>query len=166
MRISATLRFDDDAMWVTLKDGRVLGVPLAWFPRLLHASPDERTAVTLSPSGLHWEALDEDISIAGLLAGRGDASRLGEVVDVAGRGFAVKLSYDPKANVAYIRFRAGQGDVETIELTSDFLVDIDETGAVCGIELLNANEQLTAGDDGKLIFVNHLTGGQGELKVA
>ena len=57
----------------------MLGVPLAWFPRLLHAGPTDREAVTLSPFGLHWEALDEDISIAGLLAGRGDASRLGEV---------------------------------------------------------------------------------------
>ena len=73
MPISAeSVRFDADAMWVTLADGRVLGVPLAWFPRLLHASPEERTAVEISPFGLHWEALDEDISIAGLLAGRGD----------------------------------------------------------------------------------------------
>ena len=78
----------------------------------------------------------------------------------------MKLSYDPKANVAYIRLREKQGDVETIELTSDFLVDIDETGAVCGIELLNANEQLIAGDDGKLIFINQLDGTQGELRVA
>ena len=78
----------------------------------------------------------------------------------------MKLSYDPKANAAYIRFREKRGDIETIELTSDFLVDIDETGAVCGIELLNANEQLTAGDDGKLIFVNQLNGERGELKVA
>ncbi len=78
----------------------------------------------------------------------------------------MKLSYDPKANVAYIRFREKQGDVETIELTSDFLVDIDETGEVCGIELLNATEQLTAGDDGKLVFVNQLNGEQGEVKVA
>ena len=62
----------------------------------------------------------------------------------------MKLSYDPKANVAYIRLREREGEVETIEVTSDFLVDIDATGAVCGIELLNANEQLIAGDDGKL----------------
>ena len=78
----------------------------------------------------------------------------------------MKLSYDPKANVAYIRLRERQGDVETIEVTSDFLVDIDATGAVCGIELLNANEQLVAGDDGKLVFVNQLNGEMGELKVA
>lgn len=57
----------------------------------------------------------------------------------------MQLSYDPKVNVAYIRLRERQGDGETIAVTSDFLVDIDETGAVCGIELLNANEQLTGG---------------------
>jgi uncharacterized protein YuzE len=78
----------------------------------------------------------------------------------------VKLTYDPSANVAYIRLRERQGDVETIELTSDFLVDIDETGTVCGIELLNANDQLARGDDGKLIFINALSGGQTELDVA
>ena len=71
-----------------------------------------------------------------------------------------------KANVAYIRLREREGEVETIEVTSDFLVDIDATGAVCGIELLNANEQLIAGDDGKLVFVNQLNGEKGELKVA
>jgi hypothetical protein len=66
-----SVRIDEDAFWVTLSDGRVLGVPLAWFPRLLQATPAERAAVTLSPFGLHWEALDEDVSVEGLLAGRG-----------------------------------------------------------------------------------------------
>lgn len=78
MTISAeAVRFDDDQMWVTLSDGRVLGVPLAWFPRLLAASPADRAAVRISAFGLHWDALDEDISIAGLLAGRGDVSGAG-----------------------------------------------------------------------------------------
>jgi hypothetical protein len=73
MDISATdVRFDDDVMWVELSDGRTLGVPLAWFPRLLRAAPEDRRRVEISPRGLHWESLDEDISIAGLLAGRGD----------------------------------------------------------------------------------------------
>ena len=67
-----SVRFDDYSMWVDLDDGRTLGVPLAWFPRLLHGSPAQRDKVSISPSGLHWETLDEDISIAGLLAGRGD----------------------------------------------------------------------------------------------
>jgi hypothetical protein len=76
MTISATcVRFDDHVMWVELSDGRTLGVPLAWFPRLLRATPAEREQVELSSVGLHWEAIDEDISIAGLLAGRGDVSR-------------------------------------------------------------------------------------------
>lgn len=66
------VRFDADSFWVDLADGRTLGVPLAWFPRLRHASPDQRAKVELSPSGLHWDEIDEDISIAGLLAGRGD----------------------------------------------------------------------------------------------
>jgi hypothetical protein len=69
-----TVEFDEDSMWVTLADGRVLGVPLAWFPRLLRATPDQLREVRLSNRGLHWESLDEDISIAGLLAGNGDTS--------------------------------------------------------------------------------------------
>jgi hypothetical protein len=66
------VRFDDDSMWVHLDDGRVLAVPLAWFPRLLAATPEQRIQFELSPRGIHWEALDEDISIDGLLAGHGD----------------------------------------------------------------------------------------------
>ena len=69
---ATAVRFDDHSMWVDLDDGRTLGVPLAWFPRLLHGSAEQRMQLTISPSGLHWEGLDEDISIAGLLAGRGD----------------------------------------------------------------------------------------------
>lgn len=75
MATSATsVRFDEHMMWVELADGRTLGVPLGWFPRLLHATPAEREQVELGRGGLHWETLDEDISIAGLLAGRGDAT--------------------------------------------------------------------------------------------
>ena len=59
-------------MWVNLADGRVLGVPLAWFPRILRATAEQREQVRISSRGLHWEALDEDISIAGLLEGLGD----------------------------------------------------------------------------------------------
>ena len=66
------VRFDEDTFWVDLADGRTIGVPLAWFPRLLHATPEQRAGWTLSPSGMHWEEVDEDISVAGLLAGRGD----------------------------------------------------------------------------------------------
>jgi hypothetical protein len=76
MTISATsVRFDEHTMWVDLTDGRTLGVPLAWFPRLLGATPAERAEVELSRVGLHWEKLDEDITIAGLLAGRDTIDR-------------------------------------------------------------------------------------------
>ena len=71
--------FDDDSMQVALSDGRTLGVPLAWFPRLLHATAEQREACRLSRRGLHWETLDEDISVAGLLAGRGDETKAGKV---------------------------------------------------------------------------------------
>ena len=70
-----SVRFDEDSFWVELSDGRTLSVPLAWFPRLLRASPEQRVAVSMSSRGLHWDELDEDISIEGLLAGRGDQTR-------------------------------------------------------------------------------------------
>ncbi len=70
-----TLRFDENSMWVELSDGRTVGVPLAWFPRLLHASPEQREDYELSPRGMHWDALDEDISVEGILAGRGDQTK-------------------------------------------------------------------------------------------
>jgi hypothetical protein len=70
-----TVWFDENSMWVGLVDGRTLGIPLAWFPRLLHATPEQRQKFELTVSGIHWDELDEDISVAGLLAGRGDATR-------------------------------------------------------------------------------------------
>ena len=66
------VRFDEDSMWVDLSDGRTLGVPLAWFPRLLRGTTEQRELVRISSRGLHWESLDEDISVAALLAGLGD----------------------------------------------------------------------------------------------
>jgi uncharacterized protein DUF2442 len=71
-------RFDEDSMWVELSDGRTIGVPLAWFPRLLRSAPEQREQVRMSSRGLHWDALDEDISVAGLLAGFGDRSNSNE----------------------------------------------------------------------------------------
>ena len=58
MSISAkAVRCDEDTIWVDLADGRTIGVPLAWFPRLLRANAEERASVRISPSGrgLHWE---------------------------------------------------------------------------------------------------------------
>nr|WP_281441152.1 DUF2442 domain-containing protein [Aeromonas veronii] len=73
MNISPKLvRFDENSMWVELLDGRIIGVPLVWFPRLLMAQPEQLAQYELSQRGIHWDELDEDISIAGLLAGQGD----------------------------------------------------------------------------------------------
>jgi len=69
------VRFDDDTLWVSLSDGRTIAAPLAWFPRLLEATPVQRAEVEMSTNGLHWDALNEDISVAGLLAGQPDLSR-------------------------------------------------------------------------------------------
>jgi len=64
-------------MWVDLMDGRTVGVPLAWFPRLLEATPDQRQKyrISVTGEGLHWDEIDEDISVPALLAGRGDMTR-------------------------------------------------------------------------------------------
>ncbi len=61
-----------DTLRVDLSDGRTISVPLAWFPRLVYASPAERKNWRLigSGHGIHWEDIDEDISVEGLLAGR------------------------------------------------------------------------------------------------
>ncbi len=66
--------FSQDSFRVALDDGRELSVPLAWFPRLLRGTPEQLRNWELigRGEGLHWEDLDEDISVAGLLAGRGD----------------------------------------------------------------------------------------------
>lgn len=75
--LATSLDFDEHTMWVNLADGRRLGVPLAWFPRLLKASKEERLDFEISGGGkgLHWDSLDEDISVAALLAGQGDITR-------------------------------------------------------------------------------------------
>ena len=72
--LAKTLRFDDSMMWVSLADGRQLGVPLAYFPRLLRATVQQRESFVISGGGmgLHWDELDEDISVPALLAGKVD----------------------------------------------------------------------------------------------
>jgi len=62
----------EDTLSVDLSDGRTISVPLTWFPRLLSASPEERNNWRLigKGHGIHWEDIDEDISIEGLLAGK------------------------------------------------------------------------------------------------
>ena len=67
-----SVRVSDDTLTIELADGRALSVPLAWFPRLLAGTQAERDKWRLigTGSGIHWSELDEDISVASLLAGR------------------------------------------------------------------------------------------------
>jgi len=62
----------DEALIVDLSDGRTVSVPLAWFPRLLHGTPEERSKWRLigDGEGIHWLALDEDISVENLILGK------------------------------------------------------------------------------------------------
>ncbi len=62
----------DDTLTVDLSDGRTIAIPLAWYPRLVHATADERSDWRLigRGEGIHWPQLDEDISVEGLIAGK------------------------------------------------------------------------------------------------
>ncbi len=66
--------FDNENMWVALTDGRQLSIPLIYFPRLLNATPEQRNNYELSGggTGIHWEEIDEDISVPGLILGNKD----------------------------------------------------------------------------------------------
>jgi hypothetical protein len=74
--LAKSIDFTDDMMNVHLMDGRIVGVPLAWFPRLLAATPRQRKKYEIGGGGigLHWPELDEDLSVAGLLAGADQTS--------------------------------------------------------------------------------------------
>ena len=76
----------------------------------------------------------------------------------------MRLSYDPRRNVAYIRLRPSTAEVETIRVSDEINVDLAPDGTVAGIELLNANEQLRASDGGQLIVTDEAAGR--ETKVA
>lgn len=67
-----SVRCTADELVVSLDDGRILSVPLAWFPRLAHASQHQLADYELlgDGEGIHWPAVDEDVSLVGLLAGR------------------------------------------------------------------------------------------------
>lgn len=66
--------FDNENMWVALTDGRQLSIPLLYFPRLLNATSEQRNNYELSGdgTGIHWEEIDEDISVPGLILGNKD----------------------------------------------------------------------------------------------
>lgn len=80
--LAKKLTFDNDTMWVEFIDGRRLGVPYLYFPRLADATPEQRENYIISGGGigLHWEDIDEDISVEGLLFGIGDKTNQKEAI--------------------------------------------------------------------------------------
>lgn len=67
-----TIEITDDTLSVDLSDGRTISVPLAWYPRLLHSSVNERNSWRLigSGEGIHWHQLDEDVSVKNIILGQ------------------------------------------------------------------------------------------------
>jgi uncharacterized protein YuzE len=78
----------------------------------------------------------------------------------------MKLTYDPGHNIAYLRLHEKKGQVDTIRVSDEMNVDIAPDGTVYGIELLNANTQLEAEDDGNLIVINEALGQSRKLPLA
>lgn len=78
----------------------------------------------------------------------------------------MKFTYDPRYNIAYIRFAEKRTEVEAIRISDEVIVDIAPDGMVYGIELLNANEQLTRENGGELVVINEATGAYTELPLA
>jgi hypothetical protein len=75
--VAEKVSFDSDSMWVELADGRKLGVPLAYFPRLLNATAKQRESYIISGggTGVHWEDINEDICVKSLMMGIGDRTK-------------------------------------------------------------------------------------------
>lgn len=71
---------------------------------------------------------------------------------------SVKLTYDPRYNVAYIQLKEKTEQVETLRISEELNIDLGPDGTVYGIELLNANEQLAPADNGKFVLVNEAIG--------
>ena len=78
----------------------------------------------------------------------------------------MRFTYDPRHNVAYIRFQEKGTEVEAIRVSDEIVVDMAPDGTLYGIELLNANEQLLREDTGGLVVVNEATGESTELPLA
>jgi uncharacterized protein YuzE len=78
----------------------------------------------------------------------------------------MRLTYDPRYNIAYIRFQEKRTDVETVRIRDELVVDMAPDGTIYGIELLNANEQLQRDATGRLLIINEATGERAEFPLA
>lgn len=78
----------------------------------------------------------------------------------------MRLTYDPRYNIAYLRLHERITEVETIKVSDELNVDMAPDGTIYGIELLNANEQLRKEDEGKILVINEATGERVEVPLA
>jgi len=78
----------------------------------------------------------------------------------------MRLTYDPRFNIAYIRFRQKSTEVQSVKLSDELIVDMAPDGSIYGIELLNANEQLQRDEEGNLLLINEATGEQVEVPLS
>ena len=78
----------------------------------------------------------------------------------------MRFTYDPRYNIAYIRFQSKSSGIESVKVSDELIVDMAPDGTIYGIELLNANEQLRRGDVGKLLVANEATGEQVEVPLS
>jgi len=78
----------------------------------------------------------------------------------------MKLTYDPRYNIAYIQLREKEGTVNSIKVSEEVVIDMAADGTIYGIELLNAKQQLADRNALHLQFINEATGERGDLRVA
>ena len=94
-------RITDFELIVALSDGRRIATPLAWYPALLAASQEQRVSYKLSPFGLHWPELDEDLSIDGMLRGEPACDRAPEKLSPPVKG---TIEPDPAERESFARW--------------------------------------------------------------
>jgi uncharacterized protein YuzE len=75
----------------------------------------------------------------------------------------MRFTYDPKYNIAYLKFQEKPAEVQTLKISDELNIDIASDGTIFGIELLNANEQISRQDEGKFLMINEVTGEKAEL---
>lgn len=78
----------------------------------------------------------------------------------------MKLTYDPRYNIAYLRLQEQFAQVDTIHISDELNIDLAPDGTIFGIELLNANAQLRRADAGKLLVINEATGDEMAVPLA
>jgi uncharacterized protein YuzE len=77
----------------------------------------------------------------------------------------MRFTYDPKYNIAYLKFQEKPAEVQTLKVSDEVNVDLTPDGTIYGIELLNANEQLARQDQGKFLLINEATGEKAEIRL-